>query len=143
MSDIEFDCPGCNQHITGPAELLGSSVRCPTCAREFFATSKPKPVCHAPDSTKVKIDNLAHQDVSKVDESFIPAFDRGQIGMALIVLGVLCVGIFLISTVEEAHYGWASAAGALISMGIVLCIWRELIRIRKAVEKLADKPVIK
>lgn len=148
-STIEFDCPQCGQHIEGPEELFGTLVSCPTCAEKFFATSKPnfasKP--SAPDPAFIqKINRLSAGDPEKINEGFLPNdFDFVRfIGWASIGIGLLCAVFFVLSIVGGAAF-LAAFYGAVgfIPIGVMLCLWREIIRIRQAVEKLADKPVVK
>ena len=35
MADINFNCPHCNQNLTGPEELAGQTIECPVCQKEF------------------------------------------------------------------------------------------------------------
>jgi ribosomal protein L40E len=35
MSEIEFDCPHCDQTLEGPDEMAGETIVCPACNRSF------------------------------------------------------------------------------------------------------------
>ena len=35
MSEINFQCPHCQQELTAPDELAGQSLECPACGKEF------------------------------------------------------------------------------------------------------------
>lgn len=41
MNQIKISCPHCGQHISAPREVVGQTVECPTCHREFPAVIDP------------------------------------------------------------------------------------------------------
>ena len=35
MSEINFNCPHCQQELTAPEEMAGQSIECPACGKPF------------------------------------------------------------------------------------------------------------
>lgn len=42
MSNIAFNCPGCQQQLEGSVEMAGETVECPNCGQQMIVPEPPK-----------------------------------------------------------------------------------------------------
>ena len=41
MSDINFDCPQCNQNLDAPPDMAGETIECPACQESIVIPAPP------------------------------------------------------------------------------------------------------
>jgi hypothetical protein len=97
VSDLNFNCPHCNQSLEAPEEMLGQAINCPSCNGSIqLPQSTPKPEVRPPPSPKVVIRKpLAPPPppppVPIPTTTVIGANETSGLAVASMVIGILAI----------------------------------------------------
>ena len=76
MSDIEFNCPACNQHLEAPPDLAGAEIACPACETLLSVPAQQGALTAAQIVDAAAADDEAEDPESSPHKPFVRADDR-------------------------------------------------------------------
>jgi uncharacterized paraquat-inducible protein A len=76
MSDIEFNCPKCNQHLEAPQDLAGVDIECPACETLLSVPAQQGPLTAAQIVGAAAAEEGAEDPESSPHKPFVRADDR-------------------------------------------------------------------
>ena len=130
MNDIQFNCPGCSQHLEAPNDMAGQQINCPICTCKLVVPlGRP---LH-----KVKVETPAHNTTSafpiiiKASPRALYATYIHDAIIFLFIFFVLMVTTLIIGSIHESQviivFLWAVSIIAMVFKGASL--WLKYLRL--------------